>query len=87
MITVQWVHKWGENYYRCCCPVGGSHKLCLPLSKRDEIISIAFFGDTNCVDNLIQGGGLLSVAVYWGHKWCVPSSKKRRIIVSCLIRE
>ena len=74
--------QMGENYYRW----GATN--CVYLCPREIwIISIAVCGDTNCVYNLIQGGELLSVAVYWGHKWCVPSSKKRRIIVSCLIRE
>jgi len=44
MIAVQWVHKWGENYCQCCCPKG-KHKLCLPLSKREDIISVAVCGD------------------------------------------
>jgi len=35
--------------------------MCSPLSKREEIISVAA---QNCVNNFVQGGELLSVAVY-----------------------
>ena len=58
------------------CPMGaqmGGELLSVLLSSVGEpqtvftfvqIISIAVCGDTNCVYNLIQGGELLSVAVY-----------------------
>ena len=53
--------------------------MCLPLSKREEIISVAA---QNCVYNFVQGGELLSVAVYWGHKLCVS---KRGELLSVVV--
>ena len=61
MIAVQWVQKWGENYYRCCCPIRG-HKLCLSLSKREKIISVAVCGGTNCVQPIASCKGRIIIS-------------------------
>ena len=49
MIAVQWVQKWGKNYYQCCCQIGGAQIVFIFVQERKNNISVAVCGGTDCV--------------------------------------